>query len=104
MGLGQVKGIQAPAAPAAERCGRLKLQKQHTGLVPDPAVHNNRLRNRLFSAEFQVVKIHFKVEILAGIRSMQNSVYVQTHGTPHNDTNCIIEEESRLVKHFLLKN
>ena len=93
-----------PAAPAAKRCGCLKLQQQHTSLVPDLAVHNNRVYNRLFSAEFQVLKVHLKVEILTGIRGMQYSVYIQTHGTPHNDTNCIIEEESRLVKHFLLKN
>ena len=75
---------------AVERCVHLHITQEHTRFVPDPTFHIDRTGHGLVGTEFQIGKIHEKLEILLGIRCMQQLVDVQTHNPPRNDTGSII--------------
>ena len=79
----------------------LQLAQQNPGLIPNTAFHSDRTDNGRSAAEIQLRQIHLKPDLLTGVGGMQQSVYIQSHSTPLNDTNSIIEDCTLLVKHFL---
>lgn len=99
--LGIIEFSCTTGADAAQRRLCLKFTMQYTCPIHHTAVHNNRMDHRVHTAEVQIGKIQFKMEVLAGAGGMQNSVYVQTHSTPRNDTSDIIINPTPVVKHFL---
>ena len=89
-GLGIIELCCTPGADAAQRRICLKFTMQYTCPIHHTAVHNNRMDDRVHTAEVEIGQIHLKMEVLTGAGSMQDSVYVQTHSTPRNDTSSII--------------
>ena len=99
--LGIFEFLCAPGTDTVKRRLCLKFTMQYTCLMMHLAVHNNRMNDRVHTAKFQIGQIQLEVEVRLGTGGMQNSVYVQTHSTPRNDTSDIILNEIHVVKHFL---